>query len=241
MPEVSYRNYLQDESVLIQLILYEYLNACRAFKATRRLLKKELKKDKWTSRETDKVIEGIRPSVTALAGTSRRVLFPIPWKNQLGHLEKLEDYCYLLVLHSESNNPTYFTLHQQIQGARVMAKQMMRIMQLWDCQSSFFLETFETKHVHTTLEELCERMKNIADALSTALQFSVNMENVILFFIRNHQSLSAYLGKRFMKTTLTNMFPHGTKKIRQQLKKTLSKKGLEHLEDDIDTVFNKVK
>ncbi len=241
MSEVSYRNYLQDESVLIQLILNEYLNTCKAFKATLRLLRKELKNDQWTPRQLDRIIEDIRPSVIALAGTARRVLFPIPWKNQLGYLEKLEDYCYLLVLHSEGSNPTYFTLHREIQEARVMAKQMMRIIQLWECQSSFFLETFETKHVHTTLEELCERIRNIADALSIALQFSVNPENVILYFLRNHHALSTYLGKRFMKNTLNNMFPQGTKNIRQNIKQNLAAKGLERLENEIPALFDKVK
>lgn len=238
--ETRCRNYLQDDSVLMQLILNEYLEACKAFKSSLRLLKKELKKRQWDSFDMNRIIAVISPAVTALAGTAKRILFPIPWKNQLGHLEKLEDYCYLLVLHSEGNNPTFFTLHQEAQGARVMAKQMMRLIQLWDCQASFFLETFDHSHVQDTLEELCDRMKNFADALSVALQFSVKTENVILYFLKNHQTLSNYVGRRFMRDTLSKMFPEGAKKGKKKIEETISSKGFEHLKKEIPSILAKL-
>ncbi|NGX58177.1 MAG: hypothetical protein K940chlam3_01082 [Chlamydiae bacterium] len=241
MPIRPHRNYLNDESILMQLILNEYIKSCRVMKPTLRLLKKELHKGKWTRKDLKYIFEEIESSIIAVGGHCKKPMFSTPWSHHLGHLEKLEDFSYLLVMNTESNNPTFYALHQDIQTARESVKQFLRLLQLWSCQSSLFYETIDPKQVHASLEDLYEHIKGIAFSLSVALEFSVKNENVALYFLRHHKEISTQLGRRFTRETLQKLFPKGAAKAQIELKRKLKKRGFDNLIDELPQLFKEVK
>ena len=236
---MPHRNYLSDESILMQLILSEYIQTCRVIKPSLRLLKKELQRE-WTFSDVKPVLEKVTKSIFTIGGPSRRPLFATPWNQKQGHLEKLEDYSYLLALNTERNNPTYYALHQDIQSARMSVKQCLRLLQLWNCQSSMFMETIEPSQVQLSLSELGDHIKKIANSLSTVLQFGGMNENVALYFLRHQKEISSAVGRRFFNETLEKIFPHGAAKAQIELKKKFKKRGFENLIEQIPHLFNKV-
>jgi len=237
---MPHRNYLSNEPILMQLILREYIETCRVIKPTLRFLKKELKRE-WSFNDFQPVLDKITTSIFAIGGPCKRPLFTTPWNQKQGHLEILEDYSYLLALNTERNNPTYFVLHQDIQSARVSVKQCLRLLQLWDCQSSMFMETIDPSQIQVCLSELYDHIKKIGNSLSTVLQFGGMNENVALFFLRHHQEIMNAVGKRFFRETLKKIFPSGATKAQIELKKRLKKRGFEHLIEPIPDLFKKVK
>jgi len=240
MPHGLQRNYLNDESILMQLIMSEYIQTCRVIKPTLRLLKKELKKEH-SFHDLNSLLEKIKPSILSIGGPSQKPFFTTPWNQKQGHLEKLEDYSYLLVFNTERNNPTYYALHQDIQSARANVKQFLRLLQIWNCQSSMFMNSVEPSQIQLSLGILYDHIKKIALSLSTVLQFCGDNENVAFFFLRHHRDISTHLGRRFFRDALQNLFPKGPAKAQSELKKKFKKRGFDHLIDQIPPLFNKVK
>lgn len=235
-----HRSYLNDESILMQLILNEYIQSCRVMKPTLRLLKRELRKGRWARKDINHILEEIESSIVAIGGHSKKPMFTTPWEDGVSHLEKLEDFSYLLVINAKSNNPTYYTLHQDIQTARESVKQCLRLLHLWSCQTSLFFESIDPKQIQASLEDLYDHIKCISFSLSVALEFSVTNENVVLYFLRRHKEIASQLGRRFTRETLKKLFPSGTSKAQSELKKKLKKRGFDNLIEDLPRLFEEV-
>jgi len=237
---MPHRNYLCDESILMQLILSEYVQTCSVMKPALRVLKKELNRE-WSLGDFHPILDKIQNSLYAIGGPCKKPLFVTPWNQKQGHLEKLEDYSYLLVLNTERNNPTYYSLHEDIHAARVSVKQCLHLLQLWNCQSSMFLETIDPSQVQVSLNELYDRIKKIAQSLSTVLQFSGMNENVALYFLRHQKQISRTIGLRFFRETLTKIFPNGAAKAESDLKKRLKKRGFDDMIEQLPSLFKQAK
>jgi len=233
---MPHRNYLSDESILMQLVLCEYIQTCRVMKPALRILKKELSRE-WSLGDFNPILDKITHSLYAIGGPCKKPLFVTPWNQKQGHLEKLEDYSYLLVLNTERNNATYYALHQDIHAARVSVKQCLHLLQLWSCQSSIFSETIDPSQVQLSLNDLYDRIKKIAHSLSTVLQFSGMNENVALYFLRHRKQITSAIGLRFFRETLSKIFPNGAAKAEADLKKKLKKRGFDDMIDQLPSLL----
>ncbi len=236
MPYLPPKNYLSDEAILMQLILSEYISICRIMKPTLRLLKKELKKE-WHQQNIVPILETIKHSVLEIGGPLKRPFFTTPWNRQQGKLEKLEDYSYLLVLNIERSNPTYYTLYQDVLSARVTIKNFLRLLQLWNRQSTIFLDSIEPAQVQLSLSALYDQIKKIAQSLSTVLQFSGKDENVALFLLRHQKEISSHIGRSFFRETIDRLYPFGASKAESDLKRKLKARGFDHLVAELPTLM----
>jgi len=198
---------MNEEGVLLQLLLSHYLSVCQELKPAAKLVQAEPKLRKEEEVSFGKYFDEIGPSIGKIAGSHFKTVFSVPWKNESGLLEKMEEYSLSLLLNKLENRPIHFTLYMDIGDARAQAKHCLKLLKLWQCESSSYMQRLDDREVMEGLEDLIVLVNKIGISLADALQFASENENVVLYFLRRKEEISSFVGKSFVKKVLEALPP----------------------------------
>lgn len=197
MPALKKPTYLSDEGTLLQLILAEYMAVCRELKPAVKMIQAERKKQNLTKNHLNAFIDDIGEAVLRVGGAPIKNNHQVPWKNQNGHLETMEEFCLSLVVSAERSKPAYLSLYSEVGEAKALAKQCLKILKLWECQNSLYFDPVDIQNAHQTFEFLRDQVKKIGGLIAEVLQFTTKNENVVLYFLRNQSEIERTIGKKF--------------------------------------------
>jgi hypothetical protein len=207
MPTHNRPNFLNDEGILLQLLLSSYVTVCKEIKPALKLIKTDPKSRDRKGKILGNFVEEIGPAMGRVAGSYFKSFFAVPWKDESGLLEKMEEYALTLLLHKSRNRPSYFALYTDIGEARAQAKHCLKLLKLWQVESSSYMQRLDDRNVLDAIEDLMLLIKKIGNSLSDALQFSSENENVVVYFLRKQEEIATYVGKGFVKNVLAALPP----------------------------------
>lgn len=224
MADAFFRPYLHDEGILMQIVIHEYL---ASYQIADQLLKSQ-KKSGEPCRLTPKATRYLEEALVALdelsgQGYSKQI---IPWQRFDGPLRRLEEACYLLVLHSPQREGLYLGLHAYIQKTRHQTKELRHLIQFWDLRDSLFAKEFEFGQIYRHVEALEKSLEQFAPMMIEVLSFFHNRPAVINRFLLEQKRIEMLFGKRIFKEWLNAIFPYGVEKGLAELEQLYKAEGL---------------
>lgn len=240
MSQKVQKPYLSNERVLIQLIVEEYVRAYHMIYPLVMAVKKKRRKSQELINHGTALFEEIRQAAFQLGGFATKRLFSIPWSCDRGALERLERYTYLLVTHSERYNPLLLLLHQTVQKSRINARELLTLLQFWDCRNNLFFDDFDPHQAFVLFDELEEMMRRAAETLVQVIQVSSEDENICLIFLKRGPDFIRFFGKRFYKEALQGIFPQGVVKGANRLEKKFLSRGFPEQAEELPALLERI-
>lgn len=229
LPHVHFNTYHHSNSLLIQFIINEYLQAYREVKAIHRQAA-ALKPDNSRSRVKRPAADyhAITQSIIMLSGSTQHYMRLFSWNADAGILGKLKNYCAFFSHNTDYEDKTLLAMHRHADKAWILCMQSMDIIGAMH-EAAPKASAAHQEELYTILEKINACMRNFARLISeVCLQFSDD-ENVVFFILRHHEQLDAVIGPGYVSKLLRKMYPKGIQEAARFLIKRYTGRGFANL------------
>jgi hypothetical protein len=203
----SINSYLQNDSLLFQFILSEFLEV---YRETQGLL---LKRNS---------IHELSQGLMTLTGSPQDPLRIFPGNRQSGVLAKLKNYCSLLSQNADS------TEKEPIAMQHYVDKAWLHCIEAFDLLHDTHKDKDQSTLIHT-IEKTCSALRGFSRLIVRLFAQFRDDENVIFFVLRHHNQFDALYGPRFVVKLFCRLYPKGLKEAGHFLIKKYGHRGFDNL------------
>lgn len=205
LPARHFNAYHQNDSLLFQFILSEFLEA---FREIQMIVLKQY------------AIEELTTGLKKLAGSPHEYMRLFPWNHNNGILAKLKNYCSLFSQNTYSKEKESIALQHYAEKAWVFCLETLDI--LYESTDG------STAHVNP-LNKAYNALQRISRVIARLLVQFRDDENVVFFVLRHHDQFDGLYGTKFVSRLFCRMYPKGLAETAHFLSTKFGTRGFENI------------
>jgi hypothetical protein len=219
-PNHHFKAYYEDNSILIQFVISEFVLTYQLASQIRDLTLKGF----GSKQNLEESIPSLFYHFNQLLGFGADPDQSLCWTK--GPLTKLKNYCEQFSQNTENQNKIHWDLYTYVHQTWVTALENLELMNIFQQSRAIRLTKSSFLNIKRTFGHLEEQLNQIVKHIPRVLSSYKNNENVLFFLMRKKESLSEIYGSDF----LSKIFNFSqTNTLFQLMTKKYIKRGFDHL------------
>lgn len=225
--------YHRTDSLLFQFILSELISVHRELNAVREMIQK-IRTSLFISEEFPHFLLALASSMRKLSGAAHENMRLFSWNLEAGALTKLRNYCAFFSQNKEDEDKAPLLMHRYANRSWLLCLQCLdcvRVLQHNLLEPVLPLEKIPEVQdlLSITTDKLFGQVQRFVRLIARrALNFSQD-ENVLYFFLLQHEEFSKIYGNNFVNTLFEKMFHKGVPEAGQFLLRKYGERGFHDL------------
>ncbi len=228
----DYEIYCQSESLLLQFIIEEYIELYPHLTALKGVLKawNLCLKTREFSQLKHAAFKQIQYDIQHLAGPLLPPPTPLPWKNRLGSLQKIEQYSYLLSARTKGESQkTYLALYEAANESHTSAigakEQLLHSEEHGEQDLNLIFYT----NLFSLIGKFIQKDNPLEEALISAVVAAGQDENIFLQLLYHRSKVSSSLQLNFIDKINQKLYPEGAEQAKSFARSRYAWRGFSNI------------
>ena len=228
LPRPTASRYLESNSLIIQFVLSEMIEAFAIIDKVEQLLPNLPETPpKRTSAKTREVQDALMAAITKLAGSSQEYMRIFTWNPNDGTLTKLKNYCSFFATLQTPLDPDVMALQRH--ADRAWANCIDALGRLRAAQLSPLHKDADPVKLKSSLEKMITRLRSLAKTVAAICGQFRDDENVLFFILSHQEALDRLYKTDFVFITFCKLFPKGLVEAEKLLLQRFGARGFDQL------------